>query len=589
MKIDSQAIPPELAEAYAKLISRKPTGAGQIFSARTKPRALKKAPVRKPRGLQHSIEEAVDFLITYLTKKDGHPPALGFRAAQIAALKRGTFDPNYWVECAEASSTILENTPTSGAFVGIRNYAYPDPANQPSAPTYGVGVPATGDPAYTGWTTGGVFRDTGLRWVRKVFTLANSFTRGQAEPLFLKLEGNITANADMRPSRAMISAIIKRWIVSDGSARLTTTEAPVIKPISALWRYRTPHGVAPYFALTKPLKLLHAARSLDYEEQSGTLTSAVVLVAPMPMMGKRYNNNTSVTSTIAATVELWQISKSACAAAGAIKYEYSPMVTIYENDTCGVVELSIGRYPRLFIPTGYTAMVITHNNLLFLTDRKLQIFTQLSVAGLDTTPVGWSLKTPTGWAILTIPGQPSYVWETIFLDDNFNLVERAQDNFSEPTRGNLGSSKATNGNVWLWQNAGSGEWFWKDNTGQVGGTIQWFRKIELLLQLASGVFFVAAVNSNTFGFSPRQDAILYKITWGSLIVTIVSTPIIPTQGLAKCAGGFMIFGDTDIYVYTEITNSWSWLSANNGSGVMYGQSFCADYPPPAEYTSDPDC
>lgn len=310
MKINTQTIPSELAAAYAKLISRKPTAAGATFTARTKPRATSKAAGRRPRKGLSDIESAVDFLIAYLTKKNGTPPATTFRAAQITALKAGTFDPAYWTKCAEASSTTLENAPTSGAFVGIRNYAYPDPANQPSTPTYGAGVPATGDPAYTGWTTAGTFADTGLRWIRKVFTLKNKFTRNTPEPLFLKLSGNITATANARPSRAMISAIIKRWIVAAGSARLTTTEAPVIKPISAFWRYKTPRGIAPYFALTKPLSLMYSARSPDYEELTGDLTSAVVLVAPMPMMGKRFNNNTSIMSTIAATIELWQIRKT---------------------------------------------------------------------------------------------------------------------------------------------------------------------------------------------------------------------------------------------------------------------------------------
>jgi len=309
MKITDQTIPPELAALYTKLISRKPTLAGTEFVARTKPAALKKAPTRPKRKQLRDIEAAVDFLIEYITTSTGTAPAAGFRAAQIASIKAGTFDTTYWTQCAQASSTTLQNAPTSGAFVGIRNYAYPDALNQPSTPTYGAGTAATGDPSYTGSTTSSVFRDTNLRWLRVIFTLANSFTRGQPEPLFLKLTGTITASANARPSRAMISAIIKRWIVAAGSTRLTTTEAPVIKPISALWRYKTPSGVAPYFALTKPLQLLYAARSLDYEEAAGTLTNAIVLVAPMPMLGKRYNNNTNVSSTITATLECWQIKK----------------------------------------------------------------------------------------------------------------------------------------------------------------------------------------------------------------------------------------------------------------------------------------
>lgn len=359
MIIIDQTIPPELQAEYDKLITKKPTASGLEFVARTKPSATKPASTKKTSVLKRDYEEAVDFLIAYITESTGEAPPPDFRLTQINNLLDGYFDPSYWQTCTELSSDTLENAPATGAFVGVRNYAYPDPANQPSTPTYGAGVSATGDPAYTGWTTGGIFADTGLRWIRKVFTLKNKFTRGTPEPLFLKLSGTITATASTRPSRAMISAVIKRWLVTDTSARLTTTEAPITEVISALWRYKTPHGIAPYFALTKPLQLMYFMRSDKYEETPGDLTRAVVLIAPMPMMGKRFNNNTSVTSTIAATIELWQILKPGPMATlltaniqGATSYNRQGGIvkTIYPDSKIyrGFADLSTG--PEIILP-----------------------------------------------------------------------------------------------------------------------------------------------------------------------------------------------------------------------------------------------
>lgn len=309
MKIDTQTIPPELAAAYAKLVSRKPTLAGPAFVARTKPAAHKPVGRKIKRKELRDIEGAVDFLIAYLTLTTGTPPAATFRAAQIDNLKRGIFDTLYWQQCSVDSTDMLSASPTFTAWVGPRAYAYPDPLNQPSTPVYGAGTASAGNEAYTGITAGGTFSDTLLRWKRTVLSLLNPFARSQAEPLFVKIVGTITATADQRPSRAMISIVIKHWLTLGSSTRLTTTEAPVVKPKSAYWRYITPRGVAPYFNLTKNIQLVYWLRGIDYEELGGDLTKCVLLTAPMPMMGKRFNNNTAISTSLTSTIELWQIKK----------------------------------------------------------------------------------------------------------------------------------------------------------------------------------------------------------------------------------------------------------------------------------------
>lgn len=311
MKILNQSIPSELATEYKKLVVNKPADASGNIITRTTKKTHLPAPTRPPRKELRDYENAVDFLIEYLTKKDGHPPPKTFKAAQVAKLKRGTFDTEYWAQCATDSTAILINAPTSSEWSGARAYAYPDENNQPSIPVYGAGTPTTGSLNYSGATAADTFTDLSLTWRRVIYTLKNKFLPSSKEPIFLKITGSISATANSRAARAMLSVIVKRWLVKAASVKLTTTESPVIEPISAYYRYITPRGEAPYFQYTHPLRLIYTMRSPDYEESGGDLEKCVILLAPMPMMGKRYNNNTSISTTLTAITELWQIKKSA--------------------------------------------------------------------------------------------------------------------------------------------------------------------------------------------------------------------------------------------------------------------------------------
>jgi len=310
VKVTDQSIPPELQAAYSALLSAKPALAGSSFIVKTKPNATASLIIKPKRQSIKDFENAVDFLIEYLTAKDHVAPPKAFRNDQLQKLKQGIFDPLYWVKCPVESEVIYSNNPTSAAWTLPRAYAYPDAAKQPSVPTYGAGTVSSGNPAYSGQLTGDTFFDVLLKWKRSIFALKNSFSHDSKEPLFLKMTGSLTASADLRPSRAMVSAIIKRWIVQAGSSRLTTTEAPTIKPLQVYYRYRTPRGDAPYFNYVYSTEIIKSIRAAKFYEETGTLSKCVVLTAPMPMMGKRFNNNSQVNTTLNNTVELWQIKKS---------------------------------------------------------------------------------------------------------------------------------------------------------------------------------------------------------------------------------------------------------------------------------------
>jgi hypothetical protein len=309
MKLTGLNVPSALANNFKGLVGTgAPNKAGFhiIRNSKKKRRTTNKKPKRQQ---IQTYESAVDFLIAYLTKKNKTAPPEGFRAKQIANIKTGDFDPLYWVKCAQDSKQVFYNVPSSAPFTGQRAYAYPDPANLPSIATYGNGKTASGALVYHGATVGGTFKDLGLTWQRIIFSLENKIRRKNAEPIFLKLSGSINGTANNRATRALLSVVIKRWIVAKNSARLTTKEPPTVEAIQALYRYVTPRGVAPFFNLTHQLHLIYNLRGMKYEEHTSDLTKCIVLIAPMPLMGYRNNNNTAASSTLTATVEVWQIKK----------------------------------------------------------------------------------------------------------------------------------------------------------------------------------------------------------------------------------------------------------------------------------------
>jgi hypothetical protein len=311
VRVQGQSIPPEMQAAYDKLaVNQKVDGSGNgtVRSTKKATKGLFAKPTRKQ---LRDYENAVDFLIAYLKSRGQVLPWTTFRNEQIEALKNQDFDETYWQQCTIDSSVAILCNPASEPFSGPRNYAYPDPTNQPTRAIYSDGLESSGVPQYQGASSGGYFYDTALQWLRIVFSLKNSFLKGEVEPVFIKMSGNVSASADFRPSRAMISVIIKRWFVGATSEKLTTFEPPTTEPLNALWRYITPHGEAPYFNLTKDLNLMYYLRSSKYEEDAEELTKAVVLVAPMPMMGYRYNNNSFIETSLNLSFEMWQIRKAA--------------------------------------------------------------------------------------------------------------------------------------------------------------------------------------------------------------------------------------------------------------------------------------
>jgi len=309
MKVYGQDLSGALATLLQKLARSgtvKPDGS-QV--SRTRKRALKVTLIIKKPKVVTDIEAAADALIQYQKNTLGNTAIEATRLTIIANLKRGIFDPTYWTSCAIASTQTLACTPSSSTFTGTRNYSYPDPLYQPTDTTYGNGSNSTGNPQTAGEVVGVTYYDTLLKWKRVVFTLPRAIGGNDNEPVFMKIYGTITGTASAQAARVLLSGVAKCWLVPASSSRPATTEPPTNTPMQNWFKYVTPRGTAPYWNVSQPFKMQHSVRNKNYEESATANTKAVVLFSPAPIKGRRYNNNASVSSTLAATTEIWVIKK----------------------------------------------------------------------------------------------------------------------------------------------------------------------------------------------------------------------------------------------------------------------------------------
>jgi hypothetical protein len=309
MKVKDQNISGSLGVLLRKLMkSSKNNSEGIAVSRETKATRTTKSPRKKGKNVT-DVERAVDALIAY-QKENGDPQLNDMqRLEEISALKRGDFSSGYWQKCDLSTEVSLYCIPAHSPYTGQRNYSYPDPAYEPSILTYGEGIETVGNPRLDGMMISGAFRETMYKWKRYTFDLPNTVTTQNQETTFFKVWGPVLGTASEQAGRAMLSVVMKVWIVSATSARLTTYEPPTTKPINDWYKYRTPRGAPPYWEATRVMSVSRTALAKGYIETPGNCTKAVVLVGPAPTKGWRFNNNDTVACELQPVVEMWQIKK----------------------------------------------------------------------------------------------------------------------------------------------------------------------------------------------------------------------------------------------------------------------------------------
>lgn len=306
-KVVGQSVPPALAALYAALAAPNKVIQGPDGALRMKPSV--KRPKKKPRRNLDliAIQRVAQIVADELQAKTGQANPPGFVYDLTQELILGIFDARYFQKCQVKVAVTLDSTPTYSADPAPPPYIYRDPGNLPSVPVYPNGTPTTGGASYSGQQIGGLFADTNLKWRKLAFTSkAVDKIKGE-ERVLIRWNTRIDIHSSNRGSRPMVSLFLKAHICSDASPDLASTEPPLHFKTCFYWRFKVPPSAAPFYNSYQVRSLVKPFGRIAKKSGPGQFTTYLLNVSNRPMMGRGFNNNSSVNTSFTADPELWEI------------------------------------------------------------------------------------------------------------------------------------------------------------------------------------------------------------------------------------------------------------------------------------------
>jgi uncharacterized membrane protein len=310
VKLTDQDVPPEFAALYAELVATNAAPPGATTTARTRRKARRPKPQRAVRDQLYDVIDACDQLADRLHYEPGSRERSDFRYAQTREILSGYFNPDYWATQASTSEIILASAPTSINDPNPPPYSYRRADNLPTRPTFPAGVPAAGNPRYTGATAAGRFADAELVWTRTLYTLDFPISSKSSEPVFFQLAASMVIDTDTRGSRPMCSFLLARTFAPAASLDPNDPTPPTQTPLSFYWRYKPPLGAAPYYHVAQDRALIYRLYPRAAELAAAPLRQLALVLAPRPMFGRAFNNNFSVAVEMVLTKKLVQLRRT---------------------------------------------------------------------------------------------------------------------------------------------------------------------------------------------------------------------------------------------------------------------------------------
>lgn len=317
MKLLNVDVPPNMIGWWEAYIAANKNPPGATTTARTRRGSNRiKSRQYKKRGVS-KFDPIIKALMTSLGYKAKTSFWSMFLQDQRDKIRRGEFDPQFWLECDTLFNAFLQNTPTWEEQLAPPVYAYRDTLNRPSLPTYGAGEVTTAPTIYTGGTTAEIYRDMLLRWERKTFELAAPIIDEEltAPIIYLGIDQSIAS--DMRGVRTAQDCNIISWLHEPGSAPEFTTVPPVDRDFTAttlgnalvwpiVWRYKTPVSSPPYYQATATWHAVMRAIKVSDQVPGNALERLTVCASPRPAYGLWFNNNTALSVTVNFTISVYQ-------------------------------------------------------------------------------------------------------------------------------------------------------------------------------------------------------------------------------------------------------------------------------------------
>lgn len=414
-KVTDQDVPPDLTATFFKVWTPTTAAAPTTGTGRTR-RAARLRPVPKPKRQTRPklMDICRQIAAAYAVRKRvRYSESIARNAYSLA--RAGTFPEDYWIELDHTGSAIYTSAPTSIPDPSPPPYAYRNPFNLPSIPTYPPGTQSGSAPGYTGHTAGGYFQDDSISWERHTFAAPENYAGPGPLYAVTLAPATLSVQGNYRGSRPMLSAVLRVRAFTGAGPFATDTTPPHVDGQVQYSRYRPKPSAPPYYSAEITLYPITLQLVRLDPTDSGALSMLHLDRSPMPMLGRFFNNNTQVTTDInpTATPRLFVPRLDRIAQPRPLLSATGP---VWKNPFTGK------KYPSTFWPAASPPFKFNGATFAVWSSLDRPIYT-IDGARLNTVPyivgglwAAWAhMPTAQGWEVIYIqtgshpPGDPPYM------------------------------------------------------------------------------------------------------------------------------------------------------------------------------------
>ena len=281
-------------------------------------RSVNEPPTSYTRGKVASVYDAqIDAILSAAGIKAPQADPSSARVKMRGEIRRGIFDATYWILATQSAAAYLQTIPDSTADLNPPTFPGRDPANMPSIPMYDLGELTTAPCIYSGYTSGGLYKDMLLRWQRITLDFTKPITADLLTHPIIYIEIDQQIASSNRGVRTAQDCAVMAWIHAPGDSIEQTTTPPVhpdysyAPPADAtywrlFYRFEKPLSAPPYYDATNSYAAHMRALKIATPRAAENQTRITILVAPRPAYGLEYAGNTALNQTTTFVVRAWQ-------------------------------------------------------------------------------------------------------------------------------------------------------------------------------------------------------------------------------------------------------------------------------------------
>lgn len=306
-KITGQNIPAGLLPLYTKLVSPGKVTQGPDGSLRLK--KGKKKPKKNPpesldlEAFQAIAEVVADVFFTQQSK----PIPKNFVFDLTQNLLLGIVPTKYFKRCPLQSAVTLESIPSSIPDPSPPPYGFRTNQFLPTIPTYPDGSSTSSQPGYYGEKVSLRFEDKWLRWRKLIFKAwAFVFPEG-LDRVLMVWDCTIGIDTAARGSRPMVSLNLTAYQGALAAPAITSTTPPIQKKTNLYWRFPVPPSASPFYHSYQVRRVVKPMSRITKNSGSAPFKYFVLDGSNRPMMGRGYNNNNTVQTSLSGDPVLWEI------------------------------------------------------------------------------------------------------------------------------------------------------------------------------------------------------------------------------------------------------------------------------------------